>query len=81
MGIKISNSQRIVKPKKESGSSEWYFYKECKNGHYVKVRSKFKTYFDDHCPVCGEEYVRNQRGGGLNVKEKGDKRPFEKASS
>jgi hypothetical protein len=54
MGIKISDEQRIVKPKE---GVEWNFYKECKNGHFVRVKNKFKTYFDDHCPVCGAEYV------------------------
>jgi hypothetical protein len=55
MGIKISDKQRIVKPKE---GAEWNFYKECKNGHFVRVKSKFKTYFDDYCPVCGAEYVK-----------------------
>jgi hypothetical protein len=57
MGIKISNTQRVIKPKKESGEPEWNFYKKCKNGHFVRVKSKFKTYWDERCIVCGAEYV------------------------
>jgi hypothetical protein len=60
MGIKISNAQRVIKPKKESGGSEWNFYKKCKNGHYIRIKSKFKTYWDDHCPICNEGYVKEE---------------------
>ena len=26
----------------------------------LKEESKHKTYFDDHCPICGARYVREE---------------------
>jgi hypothetical protein len=58
MSIKISDKQKEVKSvdkMKKIG-----LYRKCENGHFVLVKSKYKTYWDDYCPVCGAKYVREE---------------------
>lgn len=56
MSIKISDKQKQVKS--VDGLEMVNLYRECENGHFTRVKSKYKTYWDEHCPVCGGKIVK-----------------------
>jgi len=55
MSIKISDKQKQVKS--VDGLEMVNLYHECENGHFILVKSKYKTFFDEYCPICGVRYV------------------------
>jgi hypothetical protein len=56
MSVKISGKQKQVKS--VDGLETINLYRECENGHFTLVKSKYKTYWDEHCVVCGGKIVR-----------------------
>jgi hypothetical protein len=58
--VRVSKKQQYFTlpsdPKGEFGKLE--VFRECENGHFIAVRSKYKTYWDDFCPICGAPYKR-----------------------
>jgi len=56
MSIKISKEQKYVKLFSEGGTGP--LFHECENGHFTRVKSKYKTYWDEHCIICGGKIVR-----------------------
>ena len=56
MSIKISDKQKQVKS--VDGLEMVNLYHECENGHFTRVKSKYKTYWDEHCPICGGKIVK-----------------------
>jgi len=58
--VRVSKEQKYFTlpsdPKGKLGKFE--VFRECENGHFVMVRSKHKTYWDDYCPICNAPYKR-----------------------
>jgi hypothetical protein len=56
MTVKIGNKQKYFKlPRSEI---EIPIFRECPNHHFTWVRGKKKTYWDEHCIVCGERFEK-----------------------
>jgi hypothetical protein len=56
MSIKISDKQKQVKS--IDGLEMVNLYRECENGHLTLVKSKYKTYWDTYCIICGGKIVK-----------------------
>ncbi len=54
--VRISKEQKFFSLPGEFDKFE--VFRECENGHFVAVRSKYKTYWDDFCPICGAPYKK-----------------------
>jgi hypothetical protein len=58
--VRISKKQKyFTLPSDPTGElGKFEVFRECENGHFVTTRTKYKTYWDEFCPICGAPYKK-----------------------